>query len=173
MTPLIPKYTEQMRRGITLCLNEALVVPALALLYSGIDVLGFLGSTEPNATRQTFIRWADQYLAGFLIKIAIGGIDLYSARCGLLHTGQAPSNWVYSGHARELWYRFEGPAHFNLMTNTALPAVLIDVEELVEAFVNGVSQFISDVEANPDIGAAAEEKASKFFREGLLLGPER
>jgi hypothetical protein len=67
------------------------VVPALALIYSGVDVLGFLGSTEPRATRATFIRWADEYLAEFLKKRGIGGIDLFSARCGVLHTGQAPA----------------------------------------------------------------------------------
>jgi hypothetical protein len=161
-----------MRRGIELCLNEALVVPALALLYSGIDVLGFLGSIEPNATRKTFIRWADKYLVGFLNKIAIGGIDLYSARCGVLHTGQAPSNMVESGDAPELWYRFQGNVHINFITNTVQPAVLIDVEELVAAFDGGISQFFSDADANPSIGVVAEEKANRFFRRGLLLGPD-
>jgi hypothetical protein len=173
MTYLIPKYTEQMRRGIDLCLNEALVVPALALLYAGIDVLGFLGSTGPRATRQTFIRWADKYMAEFLDTRGIGGLDLYSARCGLLHTGQAPSDMVDSGNARELWYRFHGDAHVNLMTDTLHPAVLIDVEELIEAFDRGISRFMTDVEANPDIGVDAEEKANRFFRQGLLLGPVR
>jgi hypothetical protein len=171
MTYLIPKYTEQMRRGIDLCLNEALVVPALALIYSGIDVLGFLGSTEPWATRATFIPWADKYLAEFLKKRGIGGIDLFSARCGVLHTGQARSNMVENGDAPELWYRFQGN-HINFITNTVQPAVLIDVEELVAAFDGGISQFFSDADANPSIGAVAEEKANRFFRRGLLLGPD-
>jgi hypothetical protein len=100
MTYLIPRYTEQIRRGMDLCLGEALVIPALALPYSGIDVLGFLAPTEPRATRQTFIRWADAYLAAFLNRKGIGGIDLYSARCGVLHTGQAPSDLVDLGEAR-------------------------------------------------------------------------
>jgi hypothetical protein len=173
MTYLIPTYTEQTRRGIDLCLSEALVVPALALLYSGIDVLGFLVSTKPQATKQTFSDWANEYLAAFLSKKGIRGIDLYSARCGVLHTGQAPSRLVDAGKARELWYRFRGESHINLITNTPQPAVLIDVEELVEAFASGSSRFTSDVETNPAIGNPAEEKAKSFFRRGLLLGPIR
>jgi hypothetical protein len=78
---------------------------------------------------------------------------------------------VDSGKARELWYRFRGESHINLNTNTAQPAVLIDVEELVEAFGGWVGQFIGGAETNPGIGNDAEEKARSFFRPGILLGP--
>jgi hypothetical protein len=171
MTYLIPRYTEQIRRGIDLCLGEELVVPALALLYSGIDVLGFLVSAEPKATGKTFSRWADDYLTEFLKKKGIGGIDLFSARCGVLHTAQAPSDLVDKGKARELWYRFRGEAHINLITNTPQPAVLIDVEELVEAFGGGVDLMIGDLQTNPSVGDKANEKAKRFFRQALLLRP--
>lgn len=131
MNYLIPRYVGQTKRGIQLCLSESLVVPALELSYSGIDVLGYLGSSQTSATRKTFIDWSAQYLAGFLAAKGITGSDLYSARCGVLHAGQARSGMVASGKARELWYRFQGESHINMRTNTPQPAVLVDIEELV------------------------------------------
>jgi hypothetical protein len=171
MLYLIPLYADQTKRGIELCLRDRLVLPALALLYSGIDVLGFLASDKPNATRQTFISWAGKYMDGFLKTKGIQGIDLYSARCGVLHTGQAPSDLVASGKARELWYRFEGESHVNLMTNTSKVAVLIDIEDLVESFKGGIERFINDVKTSPTMQTKVEGKAERFFRRGLLTGP--
>jgi hypothetical protein len=171
MLYLIPRYADQTKSGIDLCLRSRLVVPAITLLYSGIDVLGFLASAKPHATRQTFILWAEKHLDCFLKTKGICGLDLYSARCGLLHTGQAPSAHVDSGDARELWYRFDGEAHINMMTNTPKPAVLVDVEELVESFKGGIERLMSDVEADPNLRTEAERKAERYFRTGILIGP--
>lgn len=169
MLYLIPRYVRQTRKGIELCLNAELVIPALALLYSAIDALGFLASTARSATRSTFTPWAERYFAPFLAKKGIRAIDLYSARCGVLHTGQAPSDLVRSGSARELWYRFDGESYVNLLTDTPTPAVLVDVEELVEAFDSAVKSFLLEIETDSALGSRAENKAEQFFRPGILM----
>jgi hypothetical protein len=171
MIYLIPRYTEQTRRGIDLCLGEKLVVPALALLYSAIDVLGFLRSDEASAKRETFTAWVEAYMVAFLNTKGIRGIDLYSARCGIVHTGQAASDLVKSGQARELWYQFRGEAHVNLMANLPEPPVLVDVDELVEAFTSACKEFVRDIRTDDTLGSRAEEKAGRFFRPGLLFRP--
>jgi hypothetical protein len=168
---LVREYADQSKRGMGLCLQNRLVVPAMTLFYAAIDVLGFLVSTTPYAEKRSFTSWADKYLDAILKKKGLAGTDLYSARCGVLHTGQAPSEMVDLGAARELWYRFGGESHVNMMTNTPKPAVLIDVEELVESFNEGVERFIADVDANPTLQTRAKTKAEKFFRRGLLVGP--
>lgn len=169
MNYLISRYISQTKRGIQLCLSESLVVPALALLYSGIDVLGYLGSSQTCASRKTFIDWSTNYLAAFIGDRGISGADLYSARCGVLHTGQATSNMVASGQARELWYRFRGESHVNLLTNSSQPAVLIDIEELATEFESAMENFVSDVGNKPMLASRAEARAEVFFRRGLLL----
>jgi hypothetical protein len=171
MLYLIPLYAEQTTNAIDLCLRNRLVLPALTLLYSGIDVLGFLATDKPGATRRSFIAWAEKYMDGLLKIKGIVGMDLYSARCGVLHTGQAPSNLVHAGKARELWYRFDGESHINLMANTPKVPVLIDVEELVESFKSGTKRFANDLDTNPAMKTNAESRADRFFRRGLLSGP--
>jgi hypothetical protein len=76
---------------------------------------------------------------------------------------------VTSGNARELWYRFRGESHINLLTNTPQPAVLIDVEELVSEFESAMDSFVSDVGNKPTLATRAQAKAEVFFRPGLLL----
>lgn len=171
MIYLIPRYTEQTRSGIDLCLGEKLVIPALTLLYSAIDVLGFLRSDQASANRDTFIGWVEAYMVGFLNTKGIRGIDLYSARCGIIHTGQAPSDLVKSGKAREIWYQFRGEAHVNLMANLPQPPVLVDVDEFVEAFTCAAKEFVEDIMGDDILASCAEEKAGRFFRPGLLFRP--
>ena len=168
---LILEYARQTRRGIDLCLTDGLVLPALALLYSGIDVLGFLASTKSRATSQTFADWTSRYMTALLQKKGITGRDLFAARCGILHTGKAPSDLVDSGHARELWYEFRGESHINLIVNTPLPPVLLDVDEMVAAFASGLEQFATDLQTDPKMGQAAAQKAERFFRRGAFFDP--
>jgi hypothetical protein len=171
MLYVIPRYAEDTRRGIEVCLRSSLVVPALELLYSGIDVLGFLASANPKADRRSFVAWADSYLDGFLKKKGIGGLDLYAARCGILHTGMAPSELVDQKRARELWYRFRGVSYINLIVNTPNPPVLLDVEEMASAFFSGTQEFLKKVGEDAALGKRAQKKAERFFRPGELLGP--
>ena len=122
-------------------------------------------------SRQTFLDWAEKYLDDFFRTKGLTGIDLYSARCGVLHTGQAPSKMVNSGDAHEVWWRLGGESHVNIMINTPKPAVLIDVEELIESFESGVQRFMTDVDADSNLQAQANAKAERFFHRGMRLGP--
>jgi hypothetical protein len=170
MAEYIQGYVDETRRGIHLCLENALVIPGVSLLYSGIDVLGFLASDKEHAQRSTFIEWAEKYMGGLLARKGIAGIDLYSARCGLLHTGQAPSELVDTGKARELWYRFRDKDLWNAALNAGQVPVLIDVEELASAFDRGVEEFLTDL-AEDEILRARTYPKERFFRTGLLVGP--
>ncbi|MGH9533463.1 MAG: hypothetical protein ACRD2E_01240 [Terriglobales bacterium] len=165
----IPRFTEQSAKAIELCLRANLVLPALTLLYSAIDVVGFLDGQEQYAERGSFIAWTEKYVADFLKRKGIKGIDLYSARCGVLHTGQAPSALVDKGAARELWYEFNDNVHINIMTNTPQPAVLIDVPEFVGEFKRGTEAWINAVHSDPLRLVDVEAKVRRAFRQGKFF----
>jgi len=165
----IPQYFEQVTSAIDLCLANDLPLPGITLLYSGIDVAGFLAGTEQYARRKTFVPWAEKYLGPFLSRHGISGLDLYSARCGLLHTAQAASELVDRGIAREIWYGFKDDFHINMMTNTPKPAVLIRVEEFVGSFRFGVDQWLMDLQADPALLTKTEKRAQRAFRLGKFF----
>ena len=103
------------------------------------------------------------------LQSAVRGIDLYGARCGLLHTSSAESRLGRKGDAREVWYHFEGRIGVNLMTNTPQPSLTLGIEELVDAFGDGSQRFIADLEADAAQRTIAQERARQFFTWGTPL----
>jgi len=82
-------------------LNNRRITPALILLHSALDTVGWLDSSERFATRRSFCDWADMYLltSG---EFDCTAIDLYAARCGLLHTLSPDSTLADDGRARQI-----------------------------------------------------------------------
>jgi hypothetical protein len=52
----------QVVQGIEVCVEKNWIIPALTLIYSGIDSIGWIVSNEEFAKRHTFIKWAEKYL---------------------------------------------------------------------------------------------------------------
>ncbi|SRR6266571_1558541 len=78
-------------------------LPALALVYTIIDVLGSLERREGEGTRKAFIRWVEaQLLPDELLPCT--ALDLYAARCGVLHSLTPDADLVKNGEARRLAY---------------------------------------------------------------------
>lgn len=85
-------WLDQRVKAIRICLDAGSAEAVLALLYSGIDTLAFLRAPvgAKEVKRDDFIEWCDRYMVPFL-QSAVTGIDLYGARCGVLHTSSAAS----------------------------------------------------------------------------------
>jgi hypothetical protein len=171
MSYLIPDYARQIKRGIELSLSERLVLPTLILLYSGMDVFGALTTVSGRGGEKSFTDWASRYMAPFLGKTGLSATDLYSARCGVLHTGRATSDMVASGKARELWYGLGDDSHINLIVNVPLPPVHIRMEEMVAAFNSAIEQFFATIQSDPGLQQTVTTNAERYFRKVKLFGP--
>jgi hypothetical protein len=156
-------------KAIRICLEAGFAEAAVALLYSGIDTLAFLSAPADSndVKRDDFIEWCDQHIVSCLPS-GVTGIDLYGARCGVLHTSSAASRLGRKGDAREVWYYFKGRAGVNLMTDTPQPALILEIEMLVDAFVKGSWQFVADLEGNSAQQTIAQERVGQFFSWGEL-----
>ena len=73
--------------AIDLCLENSLLMPALVLIYNGIDTFAALNreAKKDKVTRDDFINWCDRYIFPGN-NLECSGQDLYAARCGILHT---------------------------------------------------------------------------------------
>ena len=132
---------------------------ALILLYSGIDTLAWLG-TPGDTTRTVFRQWVDQYLLPGT-SLGCSSDDLYSARCGLLHTHAAESASTATGSARQIWY-WTGQQSQKLLqyeVGNRTDVVLVRFSDLVTAFVQGAERFIADLQKDAPRAAHAQEKA--------------
>jgi hypothetical protein len=160
-------------QGIASCLNSGLPEASLTLLYSGIDTLGLLNAPPDatDATRQTFLDWCEQYLLTRLKGVdgeSLTALDLYAARCGVLHTSSSVSRLGREGEAHEVWYRFQGQAGVNLMANVRLQPVGLDIEHFAIAFKEATIAFLTDLNQDQAKIQTAETRAGCFFRWGKV-----
>jgi hypothetical protein len=153
--------------GIKVCLEQKLYLPALMLIYSGIDTVGWLDSLERDATKESFIKWSDTYLLK-VKSLACSAIELYAARCGLLHTFSADSRLSYKGEARRICYAWgKADVHDLQLTNDLTAStqkyVAVHVNELYEAWHLALVAFTDDLENDTTRKDRVFTKASRFF----------
>jgi hypothetical protein len=112
---------------------------------------------EPNQT--TFVRWVDSYLLPGS-PIRCDALDIYAARCGVVHTFTPNSRLYRDGKARRIGYTW-GTAQADDLHRTAIALGSKDrsvhIDQLVSSFRRGVAKHLDHVEKD----AAAMERFQK------------
>lgn len=138
-----------MLRGIEAALDAQCMVSAVTLCYATIDALSALSRPEDqrDTNRTVFIDWIDSYLLP-APGLECTAIDLYGARCGILHTYRPESALSVAGDAPPIFYQWrDGPpaAYERDLPDNAL---VINVESLVQAVRTGAEKFAAAERAN-------------------------
>jgi hypothetical protein len=138
--PSLGSVVDDLKSSIVLLLEALKPMSAMILVYSAIDILGALDSDDGVATRDTFVGWANRYM----VPDASGysGLDLYSARCGLLHNWSPITRLTKSGAAREVIYVIDRPRP--PLSQRASGPVVIHPPWLWLSFRDGASRFVEE-----------------------------
>jgi hypothetical protein len=123
------------------------ILPGLVLLDATIDILASLDrpDSKQDVTRDDFIAWVDAFLLpGRSLKCS--AIDLYAARCGLLHTYAPESRLSRQRKAKGTYYAWgkaEVATFEQSMKNVGwkTPAVGVHVNVLLKAVEGGFQEF--------------------------------
>jgi hypothetical protein len=156
-------------RAIGTCLKSELPEASLVLIYSGFDTFGLLAA-PPNvldASGDTYKRWCEKYVLPRIKSVegaSVTAIDLWGARCGVLHTSTPLSKLEREGKAHQIWYQFVGKAGVNLFMDSELPPLGLDVQNLAMAFKKGGIACITDINQDPTAFQVANARAQHFFR---------
>ena len=136
-----------------------------------------MGDAPPEqlwATRASFEAWSDRYIVSSL-KPVVGtspsALDLFGARCGILHTSTSFSQLGKEGAAREIWYQYRGKSAVNLTLDTPGMPLLIDIDQFANVFEVGGAQFVADLKMDKARFDRAETRAARFFAWGVLSPP--
>jgi len=155
-------------KSIELCLNAKLQISSLVLLYSGIDIVAWLNRpvSKERATRKDFIRWADDYLLPNL-NIKYRAIDLYAARCAIIHSYSFSSELSKKGEAKEICYSW-GKANIKSLQNdidsrSKKNAIAIHINDFLEAFKEGVEKFKLFIKSDKEKEKVVCGRANKYF----------
>ena len=146
------KKMEQLFQVINIALEGNCIEPALILLYSGMDAMGWLDSPvgQKDATPTTFLNWCGKYLLHPQADTDVTPLDLYAARCGLLHQHTADSKLYRQGKVTKLFYSRKtqtGEVGFDQMKVGPTWPVWADIDILLQRFRAGVEAFRKDVAA--------------------------
>ncbi|MCB2228650.1 MAG: hypothetical protein KQH53_18380 [Desulfarculaceae bacterium] len=158
---------DEIEKAVGLCIGQGLIEPSLVLLYSAIDILGWLDSSEEWASKKSFMAWANKYI---LIDNSLNctDIELYGARCGLLHTFSPDSKLSKHGEVRRVAYAF-APAKVEELRRSieaiewSDKLVAVHVGDLYERWQIGVERFLEDLNKDQARKSKVYYKVSKFF----------
>ena len=160
--------------AIDLCMGKRLHIPTLILIYSSIDIASWLHS-ENQSVKVRFTEWVDKYLlTGSSMRCT--ALDLYGARCGILHTFSSESDLSNAGKARQIYYAWAPSkvsevekllAHeIEIRARLGMKPddiVAVQVEDLLGGLRRGVDAFLCEVEADSVRTEQVHAKAEKFF----------
>jgi hypothetical protein len=153
--------------GITPSFGKGLNQAGLILIYSAIDVVGWLASPKDFVDRDTFMGWVDRYLLPAK-PLDCTALDLYAARCGMLHTLTPYARPFKNKKPRLICYAYNQPDLQSLRRSIELGRisdrfVAVKVADLFEAWLLGIRHFIEGLEKNEQEKRRVYEKADQFF----------
>lgn len=153
------------------CEANKFILPALMLIYTGIDIVASLERRKGEATKDSFTRWVDEYLLK-VISLPCTSLELYAARCGILHTLTSESNLSRKGKAREILYSW-GIAKELALQETGrrlgYDYPVIHVSQLNKAFRKAVELFLKEASQDRERVKRISEGAGLWFSD---ISPE-
>ena len=162
------------KEPIRLLIENNYYFAALAMIYSGIDAIAYLGipASKDEVKSPDFIAWCDQYL-DLSCPSQPNGVEWWGARCGILHTHSGTSRRSKSREARLIHYvdRCDPPIMCNPDNDGGL--VIVSIHHLASAFFNGVDRYLVQLFANAEKAKVAERRLRNMLVVGGLNHDEQ
>jgi len=140
-------------------------MPCLILLYSGIEIVARMGGKPHEKTRSYFIRWVDKYILAHG-RFDVTALDLYAARCGMVHEFSPDSDLYRDGKARRISYSWGNASVQKVkgsITSLSHDIAAIHLNEFTNAFMRGIPNFMDDLGKDRAAQERAEEVRSAWF----------
>ena len=144
-----------------------MTIPALVLLYSAIDIAAGLASENPKIRDgKRFMKWVNHYMAPEK-SLSCTALELYGARCGLVHGFGPVSDLSQKGRTKQILYA-EGESYAaKLLELTALSQidsyVVVHVDDLFKAVREGIEVFLDDAAKNSALSERVNRKGLSVF----------
>lgn len=155
---VIKAYKSEMYRG------------SVILLYSAIDSMAFLNMPvgQTDVTRQDFINWVDSYLQTNN-GTKYPALDLYAARCAMLHTYGTQSAISRQGHAKQIFYKLTSDGGHIIDEKHGMYG--LELNDFINDFNRAVLNFLSDLESNENLRNRVSERLPMMM--GISFYPKK
>jgi len=137
---------------------------AVMLILTGIDTMAYLSMPANKKTQDChdFIEWADRYIL-FEGKEQLIGLELYIARCVILHSYSDYSSIMSLGNCREIEYIDQSnPDAINYNPEESDKIVKVSVGALSDAFFKGTDRFFDYLFSDKKLLSVAEKRLDEI-----------
>lgn len=150
---------EGIKRGIEIVLERKCYGSAVILVYAGMDAMAYLHMPpgQQDVTRKDFIAWTEKYIS-FPCAEQLTGLDLYGARCSMLHSYSVVSELSRKGKCRMVGYMDRSVPEVLYNPRVSKDVVVVSVAGLAEAFFKGVDRCIIDLFGDPTRATLARKR---------------
>jgi hypothetical protein len=161
---------QQMFKGIDLCLREKLQFPILSLIYTVIDNLAYIAYGDIGV-EERYKKWIREYMYKEK-KLNVTPMDLYSARCAILHTLTPYSKKTNEKKALVIAYIW-GKEDVNILEQSILNSnekyKALHINDLYNSLISGTIKFLdSDILKKEDCLKRMAEHYGKISKENLI-----
>jgi hypothetical protein len=153
--------------AIDLMVEQQRALAALILTYAGIDAIAALERRPDETSRAAFLRWTESFLLRDG-RLPCTALELYGARCGLLHSFSADSTLSRKGEVRRVAYArghsvSRGALAEMVRRQQATDVVALHLSDLQDAFRVGVCAFLQTVAEDDTRLEAVLKKAGTWL----------
>jgi len=147
------------KRGIDVAIENHCYGSSVILIYSAIDTMAFLGmpAAQKDVARADFVAWADRYMR-FPCKEQITGIELYAARCAMLHNYGTRSRLSRKGQARQVGYADHAIPEVRFDPQISDELVMVSIQALRTSLFQGIDRYLVDLFVDSARAPVAEER---------------
>lgn len=163
--PTLAEHGEHLLGAVFKCVRSGFHVPALILIYSTIDAMAWLDRDEKaeDVTRSDFVQWVETYLLPHS-DLSCTAIDLYAARCAVVHSYSSESRLSRERKAKAISYAWGTAKEETLRAVIAQSSIrdkleVVHITKLLEALKTGVMEFIKAKEGN----SLVQSRVKKFY----------
>ena len=149
------------------CLKKTRIVPCLILIYSTIDSFSSLANRSNKKGRKVFMNWVRDWMLGNT-SLKCNEIDIYAARCGLLHQNISESDLSKAGEAREIFYCW-GQSDIRIIEETIKKrkrqdsVVALRIEDLITSLKEAIVLNLEKISTDKDWEKEFQRKGRKYF----------
>ena len=157
-------HIHELVSSIDICRKDRKLTPSLILLYSTIDIMAWLDRDENHndVRRSDFIKWVETYLLpNYLFSCT--ALDLYAARCAIIHSYSSESSLSRNGEANMIFYTWGTATNENLQNHIyhigCSNIRTIHIDKLFYALKDGTNKFLLNNQHNKIV----LERSKKFL----------
>ena len=165
MNDQTPKFLKDIGDSIKFTLDNGHIVASLILTYSAIDCMASLvmPKNQKEVKGPDFQSWVDRYMkADPEQPYKYRGIDLWGARCGLVHRYSPYSKLSENGECKVFQYHNGGGHRYDPKINEDV--VLISAPDLVRDFYGAMMVFLEDLIEDKELFERADSRMKTLFQ---------